>query len=235
MQAGKPENIRIRDWKNDDKPREKLLSKGPQALSDSELLAILLRTGSPGHNATDLARAVLKMGEDSLLRLGRLTASELKRMKGMGIAKATVIAAAMELCRRWQKEEELIPGKTQLKSGQEAARYLRDKLRYLPHEVFAAIYLNNAGTVLKFDTLSHGGLTGTVADPRIILKKALEENAISIILGHNHPSGNLRPSKADEEFTNKIKKGAGYLDIKLLDHIIVSEKGYFSFADRGLL
>jgi len=233
MQAEQPEKTRIRDWKNDDKPREKLLSKGPHSLSDSELLAILIGTGTPDRNATEIARDVLKMGQNNLVELGNLTAKDLRKIRGMGMAKAAVIAAAMELGRR--RGSALILEKPQLKHGRDAARYLQNELKHFRHEVFAAIYLNNAGKVMKFDMLSQGGLTGTVADPRIIIKRALEENAVSIILGHNHPSGNLRPSRADEEFTHKIKKGAEYLDIKLLDHVIVSEEGYFSFADKGLL
>jgi len=233
MQASTTRKTRIKDWENDAKPREKLLSKGPQELNDSELLAILIGTGTPDRNALDIARDVLKAGQNNLVQLGNMTAKELKKIRGMGLAKAAVIAAAMELGRR--RESSSLLAKPILKHGGDAARYLQSQLKGFRHEVFAAIYLNNAGKVLKFDTLSHGGLTGTVADPRIILKKALEENAISIILGHNHPSGNLRPSKADEEFTEKIKEGAAYLDIRLLDHIIVSEEGYFSFADRGLL
>ena len=233
MQAEKTEKTRIRDWKNDDKPREKLLSKGPHSLSDSELLAILIGTGTPDRNATEIARDVLKMGQNNLVELGNLTAKDLRKIRGMGMAKAAVIAAAMELGRR--RDTALILERSMLKHGRDAARYLQSELKHFRHEVFAAIYLNSAGKVLKFDILSQGGLTGTVADPRIIIKKALEENAVSIILGHNHPSGNLRPSKADEEFTHKIKEGAQYLDIKLLDHIIVSEEGYYSFADKGLL
>lgn len=233
MQVERARKTRIKDWENDAKPREKLLSRGPQALNDSELLAILIGTGTPDRNALDIARDVLKAGQNNLIQLGNMTAKELKKIRGMGMAKAAIIAAAMELGRR--RDAERLLEKPLLKHGREAAKYLQSQLKSFHHEVFAAIYLNSAGKVLKFDTLSHGGLTGTVADPRVILKKALEENAISIILGHNHPSGNLRPSKADEEFTHKIKKGAGYLDIKLLDHIIVSEEGYFSFADQGLL
>jgi DNA repair protein RadC len=233
MQASKTRKFRIRDWSKDDRPREKLLSKSPQALTDSELLAILIGTGTPDRNAIDLAREILQLGKNNLISVGNLTAKQLSQIKGIGPAKAVTIAAAMELGRR--RDAALILEKPLLKHGRDAATYLQLMLKDNRHEVFAAIYLNSAGKVLKFVTLSQGGLTGTVADPRVILKKALEENAISIILGHNHPSGNLRPSKADEDFTHKIKEGAQYLDIKLLDHIIVSEEGYFSFADRGLL
>jgi DNA repair protein RadC len=233
MQAEKTRKYRIKNWDKDEQPREKLLSKGPRALSNTELLAVLIGTGTPDRNAVDTAREVLKLGDNNLITLGQLSATQIRQVKGMGRAKAAIISAAMELGRR--RDASLLNEKKMLKHGREAAEYLQSELKHFKHEVFVAIYLNNACKVLKWEPLSQGGLTGTVADPRIILKKALEENAVNIILGHNHPSGNLRPSKADEELTHKIKEGARYLDIKLLDHIIVSEAGYFSFADQGLI
>jgi DNA repair protein RadC len=233
MQAEKTRKYRIKNWDKDEQPREKLLSKGPRALSNTELLAVLIGTGTPDRNAVDTAREVLKLGDNNLITLGQLSATQIRQVKGMGRAKAAIISAAMELGRR--RDASLLNEKKMLKHGRDAAAYLQSELQHFKHEVFVAIYLNNACKVLKWEPLSQGGLTGTVADPRIILKKALEENAVNIILGHNHPSGNLRPSKADEELTHKIKEGARFLDIKLLDHIIVSEQGYFSFADSGLL
>jgi DNA repair protein RadC len=229
MQEGK---IPIKKWAKDDRPREKLLSKSPEALSNSELLAILIGTGTPDRNAIDLARDLLKLGRNNLRHLGNLPIKELMKIKGIGPTKAIIIAAAMELGKR---REVVLLEKPRLTDGRDAAAYLQLMLKGYRNEVFAAIYLNSAGKVLHFGILSQGGLTGTIADPRIIFRKALEEDATSIILCHNHPSGSLRPSRADEEFTLKIKEGARHLDIQLLDHIIVSEEGYFSFADKGLL
>ncbi|MBN8851112.1 MAG: hypothetical protein BGO55_28570 [Sphingobacteriales bacterium 50-39] len=229
MQAGKTP---IKKWAKDDQPREKLLSKSPEALSNSELLAILIGVGTPDRNAIELARDVLKLGRNDLRHLGNLPVKELMKIKGIGQAKAIIISAAMELGRR---REAAMLKKPRLKEGREAAAYLQLMLKDQRQEVFAALYLNSSGKILHFGILSRGGLTGTVADPRIIFRKALEEDATSIILCHNHPSGSLRPSRADEEFTRKIKEGARHLDLRLLDHIIVSEEGYYSFADKGLL
>ena len=229
MQGGK---LPISKWGNDDRPREKLLSKSPEALSNAELLAILLGTGTPERNALDLARDILELSRNDLRYLGNLPMKELMKVRGIGQAKAIIIAAAMELGKR---REAAVLEKPRIKEGRDAAAYLRDKLKGHRQEVFAALYLNSAGKILHFEILSQGGLTGTVADPRIIFRKALEEDATAIIVCHNHPSGNLRPSRADEEFTRKIKEGATHLDLTLLDHIIVSEEGYFSFADKGLL
>jgi DNA repair protein RadC len=229
MQAGK---TTIKGWAKDDRPREKLLSKSPEALSNSELLAILIGVGTRDHNAVDLARNLLRLGRDDLRILGNLHVKELMKVKGIGQAKAITIAAALELGRR---REAATLEKPRLRDGHDAAAYLQLMLKNQRQEVFAALYLNNAGKVLHFDILSRGGLTSTVADPRIIFRKALQEDATSIILCHNHPSGSLRPSRADEDFTSKIKEGAKHLDLRLLDHIIVSDEGYYSFADKGLL
>jgi DNA repair protein RadC len=230
MQEKKPS---IKDWAKDDQPREKLLSKNPSSLSNSELLAILLRTGSAEGSAVELARKILAMGKDNLNELGKLPVQELVKIYGIGEAKAATIAAALELGRRGHSF--LLLEKTLVKNSREVASYLQALLRDHTHEVFAVIFLNRAGRIKHFEIVSQGGITGTVVDPRLILKKALAEDAVSIILCHNHPSGNLKPSKADEELTTKIQEAARYLDIKLLDHIIVSEEGYFSFADEGLL
>ncbi|HEY4205808.1 MAG TPA: DNA repair protein RadC [Puia sp.] len=229
MQPGKTP---IKGWAKDDRPREKLLSKSPEALSNSELLAIIIGVGTPERNVIELARDVLRLGRDDLRILGNLPVKELMKIKGIGQAKALTIAAALELGKR---REAAILEKTRLKDGRDAAAYLQLMLKSQRQEVFAALYLNNAGKILHFGILSRGGLTGTIADPRIIFRKALEEDATSIILCHNHPSGNLRPSRADEELTCKIKEAAKNLDIRLLDHIIVSDEGYYSFADSGLL
>ena len=223
----------IKDWAIDDQPREKLLSKSPGSLSDSELLAILLRSGPPETSAVDLAKTVLKLGKNNLNELAKLTPQDLMKIKGIGRAKACSIIAALEIGRRRQGTRPT--DKTVVKDSREVVAYLQSVLRDLSHEVFAVIFLNQAGRVRHFEVVSQGGITGTIADPRLILKKALEKEAVSLILCHNHPSGSLQPSKADEELTTKIREAAGYLDIKLLDHIIVSEEGYFSFADKGMM
>lgn len=227
------QNYSIKHWAKDDRPREKLLLKGAETLSDSELLAILIHNGTRQKSAVDLAKEVLKLGKDSLSELGKLSIKELMKIKGIGEAKAITIAAALELGRRRQGSPP--PDKAVLTSSNEIARFLQSRLRDLRHEVFAVIFLNRANKVNHFEIVSEGGITGTVADTRIILKKALEEDAVSIILCHNHPSGSLKPSNPDMELTAKIKAAAKYFDIAVLDHIIVSDAGYYSFADEGML
>jgi len=223
----------IKTWAVDDRPREKLLAKGATALSNSELLAILLNNGSKNKSAVELAREILKLGSDNLNELGKLSLHDFKQVKGIGQAKSIIIAAALELGRRRQASSSL--EKTVVRSSRDIAQYLQITLKDYRYEVFAVVFLNRANKINHFEIISKGGITGTVADPRIILKKALEEDATSIVLCHNHPSGNLHPSRADEELTKKIKEAASYFDIKIIDHIIVSEDGYYSFADEGIL
>ena len=230
MQAQK---YSIKQWAIDDRPREKLLAKGPAVLSNSELLAILILNGSGGKSAVELAQDVLRLGKDNLNELGKLSIKELTKIKGIGEAKAITIIAAMELGRRRQAQASI--EKQIVASSADVATYLQTSLRDYKHEVFAVIFLNRSNKINDFKIISEGGITGTVADPRVILKRALEEDAVSIILCHNHPSGSLKPSKADEELTHKIKEAAKYFDIKVLDHLIVSDDGYFSFADEGIL
>ncbi|ANH81548.1 hypothetical protein A8C56_11700 [Niabella ginsenosidivorans] len=223
----------IKDWAEDDRPREKLLARGPQSLSNSELLAILIHNGTPQRTALDLAKEVLELGSNYLSDLGKLTIAELMQVKGIGEAKAVTLSAALELGRRRQTDK---PARLQMAAGSKhIGEYLQAKLKDYLYEVFAAVYLNQNNHFIHYEVISAGGITGTVADPRIILKRALEKNAVGIILAHNHPSGNLSPSRADEFLTNKIKEAAKFLDIKVMDHIIVSDMGYYSFADEGLL
>lgn len=226
-------NYSIKNWAKDDRPREKLLSRGPAILSDSELLAILINNGNREKSALDLAQEVLRLGKNSLSELGKLSVRELMKIKGIGEAKAIAITAALELGRRRQAANPR--DKMVVTSSTDVAGYLQTVLRDYKHEVFAVLFLNRANKINDFKIISEGGITGTVADPRIILKKALEEDAVSLILCHNHPSGSLKPSRADEELTQKIKEAARYFDIKVLDHLIVSDDGYFSFADEGIL
>lgn len=223
----------IKQWAKDDRPREKLLFNGPATLSDSELLAILIHNGSKEKTAVDLAKDILKLSKDNLSELGKLSVKDLMKVKGIGEAKAISIAAALELGRRRQTSGTL--QKKIISSSNDIADYCIAKLGDYRHEVFAVMYLNRANKINHFQIVSEGGITGTVADPRIILKRALEEDAVSIILCHNHPSGSLKPSRADEDLTHKIKEAAKYFDIRVLDHVIVSDAGYFSFADEGLL
>ncbi|HEY0356003.1 MAG TPA: DNA repair protein RadC [Flavisolibacter sp.] len=230
MQAQK---YSIKNWAKDDRPREKLRDKGAPALSNSELIAILLNNGTREKTAVELAQEVLRIGKDNLSELGKLSVRDFMKVKGIGEAKAISIAAALELGRRRQamasREKTIVTGSS------DVAGYLQTLLRDYKHEVFAVLFLNRSNKVNHFQVISEGGITGTVADPRIILKKALEEDAVSLILCHNHPSGSLKPSKADEELTWKIKEAARYFDIKVLDHLIVSDDGYYSFADEGIL
>jgi DNA repair protein RadC len=230
MQVGKQS---IKNWASDDRPREKLVNKGPLALSDSELLAILIHHGTREKSAVELAREIMQLGKNNLQELGRLTVKEIMKVKGIGLAKGIAIVAALELGRRRQAAISL--EKPVIKGSRDIAGYMQSLLSDLSHEVFAVVFLNRANKLLHFEIISRGGITGTVADPRIILKKALEEEAVGLILCHNHPSGNLSPSRADEELTRKIKQAAAFFDISVLDHIIVSSTGYFSFADEGLL
>jgi DNA repair protein RadC len=223
----------IKYWAADDRPREKLLLNGPASLSNSELLAILIINGNTKQSALDIAKAVLKLGNNNLNDLGKLNLKDLQKVPGIGIAKSIMLMAALELGRRRLAGE--VTKKSMIRSSSDIADYFRHSLKDFQHEVFAILFLNQANRVNYFEVISRGGLTGTIADPRIILKKALEENATSMVLCHNHPSGNLKPSRADEALTLKIRNAAAYLDIKILDHLIVSEEGYFSFADEGLL
>ena len=223
----------IKEWAKDDRPREKLLTKGAESLSDSELLAILIHNGSKEKTAVDLAKEILKLGKDNLVELGKLSLTDLMKIKGIGEAKAITIAAALELGRRRQSAAPL--GKPVMQTSGDIAEYLKTKLKDYRHEVFAVLYLNRANKINHFEIISEGGITGTVADPRVILRRALEKDAVNIILCHNHPSGSLKPSRADEQLTVKIKEAAKFLDIAVLDHVIVSEDGHFSFADEGIL
>ena len=233
METSKKQSLSIKNWSVDDRPREKMQTKGAPALSNSELLAILINNGSKEKSALELAKDILALGKNNLNELGKLSLKDLQQIKGIGEAKAISIAAALELGRRRHSSEFL--EKTSIKNSSEIANYLKVILKDYTHEVFGVVFLNRANKIINFQIISTGGLTGTVADPRVILKKAIELEATSMVLSHNHPSGNLKPSRADEELTEKIKHAAAYLDIKVVDHIIVSEEGYYSFADEGLL
>jgi len=223
----------IKTWAEDDRPREKLLSKGRLALSDSELLAILIGSGSKNESAVELSKRILAQAENNLNQLGKFSIGQLCQFKGIGSAKAVVITAALELGRRRRLEETLELSK--ISSSSSVFEIMQPIIGELPHEEFWILYLNNSNKILEKFQISKGGITGTLVDVRISLRKALEIGAVSLILTHNHPSGNLRPSEADKQLTQKLKTAAESLDIKILDHIIVTEKSYFSFADDGIL
>lgn len=226
-------NNTIKNWALDDRPREKLLMHGADKLSNSELLGILIQNGTVNKSAVDLAKEILKLGDDNLLALGRLTIKDFMKVKGIGAAKAITITAALELGRRRAATESIDNFK--VSSSKDIAVFLKEKFQDLNHEQFGCVYLNIANKVIKHEIMSKGGMSETVVDPRIIIKAALDHRAVGLILFHNHPSGSLQPSKADLHITQKIKAAAQLLEIRLLDHIIVSNAGYFSFADENLL
>lgn len=225
--------ISIRNWATGDRPREKLIQKGKLALSDAELIAILIGSGNNKESAVDLSRKILQSTHNNLSHLGRLTLQQLTTFRGIGEAKAVSIIAAMELGRRRRSEEAL--EKVKITSSNSVYELLQPVIGELDHEEFWILYLNNANKIIEQFQISKGGITGTLVDVRITLRKAIEVGAVSLILAHNHPSGNLNPSEADKQLTKKLKTAAESLDIKILDHIIVTEKSYFSFADEGLL
>ncbi len=223
----------IKNWALNDRPREKLLQKGKLALSDAELIAILIGSGNTEESAVELSKRILSKNKNNLNLLGKLSAQQLMIYKGIGEAKAISIIAAMELGRRRRTEDALELVK--ISSSSTVFELLQPNLGELPHEEFWILYLNNANKIIEKLPISKGGITGTLVDVRVILKKALELGATSLILAHNHPSGNLNPSEADKQLTSKLKIAAESIDIKVLDHLIVTEKSYFSFADEGLM
>lgn len=233
MESSNNVSTSIKNWAIDDRPREKLVLKGKESLSDSELLAILINTGSRRSSAVDLAREVLKLGKDSLDKLGKLTIKELCSIPGIGEAKAVTLAAALELGRRRHSAASF--NKDYVRSSKELAEFLRTSLKDYSYEVFAVVFLNRSNKINHFEVMSRGGLTHTIVDPRMIFKKAIEVECTSLILCHNHPSGSLKPSRADEELTAKLKSAGQLLDIKVVDHIIVSDEGFYSFADDGMM
>lgn len=223
----------IKHWSEDDRPREKLLNKGKDTLSDAELVAILIGSGSRNESAVDLCKRILASTNNNLSSLGKLSIKQLMEFKGIGEAKAISIVAAMELGRRRRGEEALQLHK--IESSQSVFELMQPIIGELPHEEFWIVYLNNSNKVILKSQLSKGGITGTLVDVRLVMKTAIEVGATGLILAHNHPSGTLKPSEADKQITKKLKTAAESLDIKVLDHLIVTEKAYFSFADEGLL
>lgn len=222
----------ITNWSEDDKPREKLMLKGKSVLSDAELIAILIGSGSRNESAVDLSKRILASVDHNLNALGKLSIAQLMHFKGIGEAKAISIIAAMELGRRRRNEE--VVELTKVSSSKVVFEVMQPIIGELPHEEFWVLFLNNSNKILFKTQLSKGGMTGTMVDVRIVFKIALEQNATSIILTHNHPSGKLQASDADIQITKKIKIAGQQLDIPVLDHIIITESGYYSFVDEGI-
>lgn len=231
--VNQPPHIPIRYWAEDDRPREKLINRGVNALTDAELLAIILNKGHRQKSAIELAREILRSTESNLCELGKQSVSQLKKIRGVGDAKAMAIIAAMELSRRRQASYTI--QKKIVRSGSDAALYFKPMLGDYPIESFHAMYLNHASKIIRSSCISTGGITNTFADPRVIFKEALELGATRIILCHNHPSGSLKPSTADINITKKLKEAGQLLDITVLDHIIVSEAGYCSMVEEGFI
>jgi DNA repair protein RadC len=229
----KQANFPITNWSDDDKPREKLMLKGKTALSDAELIAILIGSGNRNESAVELSKRILASVDANLNALGKLTLQQLMNFKGIGEAKAISILAAMELGRRRRAEEALELKK--ITSSKTTYELMQPIIGELPHEEFWVLYLNNANKVLLKSQQGKGGITGTLVDVRLVFKTAFELGATALILCHNHPSGNVKPSEADKKLTQKLKVAGENLDIQVLDHLIVTENGYFSFADEDLL
>ena len=229
----KSNNITIKNWAIEDRPREKLLQKGARVLSDAELIAILIGSGTYKLSAVDLARQLLQRSGNNLNNLGKLTVKDLMKFKGIGEAKAISVVAALELGKR-RKQEEIISSQS-IKSSKDVYEIFEPLVSDLPHEEFWILLLNRSNRIIGKSKVSQGGVAGTVIDTKLIMKSAIENLASSIILCHNHPSGNLNPSGSDIDITNKIKTAANCLDMKLLDHIIVTDHSYYSFLDEGKL
>jgi len=223
----------IKSWSEEDRPREKLLLKGREALSDSELIAILIGSGSREKSAVELSREILHDASDNLHKMARWDISDFMKYKGIGEAKAISIVAALELGRRKTISEPL--KQKQINSSYEAYKVMAPQLSDLNHEEFWILLLNSNNRIMTRERISSGGVSATVVDPRIILKKAINVFASSILLFHNHPSGNLKPSRADISLTNKLKAACKHLDMKLHDHIIIAQEGYYSFQDEDML
>lgn len=223
----------IKEWEIEERPREKMLLKGEKALTDAELLAILIGTGTRDKSAIDLAKELLTQANNDLNHLARTGMKAMMKIKGIGPAKAITLAAALELGRRKLINTAL--EQKFIKNSQEAANLLAPLLSDLPHEAFYVIYLSTNGKIIHHEQISSGGLAATIVEPRLIIRKALNWYAASLIVAHNHPSGNLTPSHADKKITSKLKQAADLFDIRLNDHLIITNNGYLSFADEGFL
>ncbi len=229
----KTTSFSIKFWSNDDRPREKLIQKGRAVLSDAELIAILIGSGSRNESAVELSKRILASSNYNLNELGKLSINQLMKFKGIGEAKAVTITAALEIGRRRRSEKE--QRITKITSSKSVYELLQPKIGELEHEEFWIVYLNNSNKVLQMAQLSKGGITGTLVDIRLVMRQALDLGAVALVLAHNHPSGTLKPSKADRQITEKLKSAAQVLDISVLDHLIITHKEYYSFADEQIL
>lgn len=228
-----PEKLNIKAWSLEDRPREKLLSKGRSALSDAELIAILIGSGNRNETAVELSKKIFKSIDNDLNKLGKLSVKELMQFKGIGEAKAISIVAALELGRRRKNTDNQL--KKNIKSSKDVFEEVIGVMSDLPHEEFWVLFLDRRNAVIKKSNISKGGISGTVADAKIIFKEAMQLLASAIILCHNHPSGNLKPSDADIQLTKKMKEIGNLVDVPVLDHLIITDKSYFSFDDEGLI
>ncbi|MFC2147667.1 RadC family protein [Eudoraea sp.] len=229
----KSSSFSIKNWSDDDKPREKLVHKGRSVLSNAELIAILIGSGTKNETAVALSKRILASTNNSLNELGTVSIKQLMKFKGIGEAKAVSIAAALEIGRRRQNEK--VKEKAQISSSKAVFELLQPLVADLPHEEFWIVYLNNSNKVIHTAQLSKGGITGTLVDVRLVMKQALEIGAVSLILAHNHPSGTLKASEADKKITNKLQKASEAMDIRVLDHVIITQNKYYSFADNNLI
>jgi DNA repair protein RadC len=224
--------LTIKEWNADDRPREKMLAKGISALSDAELLAILISTGTKSRSALDLARAVLMSADNNLHLLGKRTVSDLTKIDGIGEAKAVTIMAALELGRR-RRNADL--ERIEVKTSSDVFEIMQPVIGDLPHEEFWVLFLNRSNRVIDKTLISSGGVSGTTVDVRIIMKLAIDKLASGLILVHNHPSGNLTPSAEDKNITKRITDAAKLLDMSIMDHVVIGDKDYISFRDKGIL
>lgn len=223
----------ISKWAEDDQPRTKLMIKGKAVLSDAELLSILIGCGTPDENAVELSKRLLHSAGHNLNELARLSVHDLMKFKGIGEAKAITIVTAIELGRRRQAQE---PGKrAQIVTSKDAVEILQPLIGDLQHEEFWMLFLNRTNQVTGKQQVSSGGMSGTVVDPKIIFRAALDNKAVGLILSHNHPSGNVKPSQQDIDLTKKVVSGGKLLEISVLDHVIISQSSFFSFAEEGMM
>ena len=231
--CNKIEKLSIKNWSEEDQPREKLMAKGRQVLSDAELLAILIGSGSRSESAIELCKRILNDSQNNINQLAKLSVNDLMKYRGIGEAKAISIVAALELGRR--RKSEAVLDKVQVTSSQHLYEYIKPVLEDLPHEEFWIVLLSRANKIIGKQLIGRGGISETTADIKLIFKKSIESLASAIILAHNHPSGNLKPSQSDLNLTKKIKDAAKLFDISILDHLIIGDGNYYSFNDEGVL
>ncbi|MDB9932804.1 DNA repair protein RadC [Flavobacteriales bacterium] len=229
----KIEKLSIKNWSEEDQPREKLMAKGRQVLSDAELLAILIGSGNRSESAIELCKRILNNSQNNINQLAKLSVNDLMKYRGIGEAKAISIVAALELGRR--RKSEAVLDKVQVTSSQHLYEYIKPVLEDLPHEEFWIVLLSRANKIIGKQLIGRGGISETTADIKLIFKKSIESLASAIILAHNHPSGNLKPSQSDLNLTKKIKDAAKLFDISILDHLIIGDGNYYSFNDEGVL